>query len=285
MRSGALAGVLWMLVAQALFGVMGVTGRLGSGGVPWQEVVFARFLVGAITAWLVARMRGQSLGVTNRRLQFLRTLFGTLSALGTFFLLSAREIALGDLVTVFGTSPVFVALMSWPLLGERVHKREWLAIAVAFAGIIVIAKPTLDTAPLLVVVGLLTALSTAFAMISIRKMGSEESSEAIVFQFSCAGTLVALLVSIPVWKTPDLKSGLLLLATGMAGGLAQIAMTRAYTKDSAARISAITYSGIIFTRLFAVPVFGEIPGWLQIAGSALVIGAGVMLARTKAPEI
>jgi drug/metabolite transporter (DMT)-like permease len=274
-----------MLVAQALFGVMGVTGRIGSSGVPWQEVVFVRMLVGAVTAFTVARLRGQSLAVGNRKLQGVRTVFGTLAALGTFFLLSARQIPLGDLVTVFGTSPVFVALMSWPLLGERVRPKEWLAIVVAFVGIVAIAKPTLDTAPLLVLVGLLTALSTAFAMISIRKMGPEESSEAIVFQFSCVGTVVALLLSIPVWKTPDWRSGLLLLAIGMTGGLAQIAMTRAYTLDSAARISAITYSGIIFTRLFAVPVFGEIPGWFQIAGSALVIGAGVMLARTKAPAI
>jgi drug/metabolite transporter (DMT)-like permease len=274
-----------MVVAQALFALMGVTGRLGSSGVAWQEVVFVRFLVGALTAFTVARVRGQSLAITNRKLQSLRTLFGTLAALGTFFLLSARQIALGDLVTVFGTSPVFVALMSWPFLGERVQPREWLAIVVAFVGIVVIAKPTLDTAPLLILIGLATALSTAFAMISIRKMGPEESSEAIVFHFSCVGTLVALLLSIPVWKTPDLGSGLLLLATGMTGGLAQIAMTRAYTLDNAARVSAITYSGIIFTRLFAVPVFGEVPGWIQIAGSALVIAAGVMLARTKAAEL
>jgi drug/metabolite transporter (DMT)-like permease len=272
-----------MVLAQALFAVMGVVGRIGSVGVPWQEVLFARFLIGALTALLVAKIRHQSLAVPDQRRQMLRTGFGTLAAIGTFFLLASPQMSLGDLVTVFGTSPVFVALMSWPLLGERVRGREWIAILLSFAGIVAVAQPALKTAPFLVIVGLLTAFSSALAMVFLRGMGPGASSEAIVFQFSGIGAVVALLLSIPVWKTPDLRGALYLLATGVTGGLAQIVMTRAYALDSAARISAIGYSSIVFTRLYALPVFGEVPTAVQLAGSLLVIVAGVHLAMSKKP--
>ena len=109
-------------------------------------------------------------------------------------------------------------------------------------------------------------------------MGSDESSEAIVFQFSAAGAVVAILASIPVWKTPDARSAMVLLVTGLSGGLAQICMTRAYGLDRAARVSAISYVGIVFTRIFAFPVFDERPTMMAVAGSALVIGSGIALA-------
>jgi drug/metabolite transporter (DMT)-like permease len=109
-------------------------------------------------------------------------------------------------------------------------------------------------------------------------MGPDESSEGIVFQFSVFGTIVALVASIPVWKAPDARSAAFLLLTGLSGGLAQICMTRAYGLDRAARVSAITYTGIVFTRLFAFPVFDERPTFVTIAGSLLVISSGIALA-------
>jgi drug/metabolite transporter (DMT)-like permease len=67
-------------------------------------------------------------------------------------------------------------------------------------------------------------------------------------------------------------------ATGLFGGLAQIAMTRAYGLDRAARVSALSYSGVVFTRALAMPIFGEAPSFVQATGSLLVVAAGVFLA-------
>jgi len=94
-------------------------------------------------------------------------------------------------------------------------------------------------------------------------------------------TLTLGLMTVPVWVTPDLHGVAFLLFTGLTGGLAQLAMTRAYALDGAARVAAIGYSGVVFTRLFALPVFGEVPSAGQLAGSALVIGAGLALATRR----
>jgi drug/metabolite transporter (DMT)-like permease len=272
-------GVAWMFLATALFAVMGVSARMVSRDVPWQEVCGARMLVGGLVALIVAKVRGQSLAIAgNKKLAWLRTIFGTLSAAGTFFVFAQPGLALGDAVTLFATAPLFVALLSWPLLGEKVRAGTGAAIAVAFVGILVVAQPSFDTAGGVVVVGTLTAMGSALAMISLRKVGPGESSEAIVFHFMCFGTLAMAVLSIPVWRTPDTTSALYLLLTGTTGGLAQLAMTRAYSLDNAARVSAVGYLQIVFTRALALPVFDEVPTPVQAAGSLLIIGAGVSLA-------
>src|SRR5271166_4331797 len=127
-----LAAAAWMTAAQLAFAGMAVGARVGGGGVPWQEVCATRFFVGALTAYAVARFRGQSLRITRVREAWLRSGFGTLSAAGTFFVFAAPALPLGDAATLFATSPMFVALLSAPLLGERVPRGLVVALALGF---------------------------------------------------------------------------------------------------------------------------------------------------------
>jgi drug/metabolite transporter (DMT)-like permease len=266
-----------MLLAQLLFAVMGVAARIGARGVPWQEVCASRFLVGAICAYAVARARGQPLRIVRVREAWIRSAFGTLAAAGTFYVYAAPRLAIGDAVTLFATSPIFVALLSAPLLGERVRRGVGIAISVAFVGIALVAQPSFSTAGHVVAAGAGAAVASALAMIWLRRIGPSESSEAIVLHFSTIGTVVMALASIPVWRTPSPGEAAVLLVTGLSGGLAQITMTRAYSLDHAARVSAIGYSQVVFARLLALPVFGEIPNALQALGSSLVIASGALL--------
>jgi drug/metabolite transporter (DMT)-like permease len=121
-------------------------------------------------------------------------------------------------------------------------------------------------------------MGSAMAMIWLRRVGSAETGEAIVFHFMVFGSLAMAVFCIPVWHTPDGSSALFLLLTGCCGGLAQLAMTRAYQLGEAARVSAVGYSQIVFARGLAVPVFAELPAPMQILGSVLVIGSGVAAA-------
>jgi drug/metabolite transporter (DMT)-like permease len=266
-----------MTMAQLAFAGMAVGARFGGGRVPWQEVCASRFVVGALTAYAVARVRGQSLRITNVREAWIRSAFGTLSAAGTFFVYAAPALALGDAATLFATAPVFVALLSPPLLGERVSRLLVLALVLGFAGVGLVAQPSFSTAGKLVAIGGATAVSSALAMIWLRRIGPSESSEAIVFHFACVGSVVFILASVPVWQTPGPRAAVALAATGLCGGLGQLLMTRAYSLDRAARVSALGYSGVLFTRALGVPFFGEVPSAAQLAGSLLVIASGVLL--------
>ncbi|MDP9033635.1 MAG: DMT family transporter [Myxococcota bacterium] len=273
-----LRAAVWMGLAQLLFALMGIGARVGGRGVPWQEVGATRFLVGGLAAYGVARLRRQSLRITRVRESWFRSAFGTLSAAGTFYVYSAPNLPIGDAITLFATSPIFVALCSAPLLGERVRGNVLLALALGFSGIAVVAKPSFSSAPHLIAAGTGTAMATALAMVWLRRIGPSESSEAIVFHFSCIGFGAMLLGAIPVWRTPTAHDAMILALMGLSGGLAQLAMTRAYALEHAARVSAMTYSSVVLMRVLAVPIFGEIPNAIQISGSLLVVASGVLLA-------
>jgi drug/metabolite transporter (DMT)-like permease len=272
-----LAAAAWMTLAQLAFAGMAVGARVGGGGVPWQEVCASRFVVGAFTAYAAARVRGSSLRITRVREAWLRSAFGTVSAAGTFFVFSTPALAIGDGATLFATSPLFVAFLSAPLLGERVARGLAIALFTGFCGILLVAGPSFSTAHHVVVVGGVTALSSALAMIWLRRIGPNESSEAIVFHFACIGACAMTLASLPVWRTPSVHFALVLAVTGVCGGLGQLAMTRAYSHDRAARVSALSYSGVVFTRMLGAAFFGELPTVMQALGSALVIASGISL--------
>jgi drug/metabolite transporter (DMT)-like permease len=271
-----------MLAAQALFAMMAMGARFVSRDVPWQEIAAVRMVVALVLTWGIARARGRSLAITDRRHAWLRTIFGTLSAAATFYVYAQPLLPIGDAVTILGTSPIFVAVLAWPLLGERVSRGTALAILASFAGVWAVAQPSFSVSPGVLGVCVFASVCTALAMTWLRRMGPGESSEAIVFHFMSVGTAVLGLAAIPVWHTPDLPSATSLLWMGVAGGLGQLAMTRAYSLDQAARVSAFGYAGVVFARLFALPIFGEVPRAAQIVGSLLVVGAGAATAwRTR----
>lgn len=274
-----------MALASLLFACMNVLARVSSARVPWPQVAMTRALTGALLAWGLSRARGSSLRITQSvRESWMRTLFGTSALLATFYALSAREVPIGDVVTLSALSPMFIALLSPWLLGERVDGRVRIAMPIAFLGVAAVVQPTFHIAANVALVAMLAAALSALAMLWLRRIGPGESSEAIVFHFSSFAAFVSLLVALPTLRLPDVRGALALVATGITGGLAQLALTRAYSLDRAARLAAIGYLGIVFTEVLAAVFLDETPSFAQLTGSLLVIGAGVFLAASAWKE-
>jgi drug/metabolite transporter (DMT)-like permease len=277
-----LAGLGWMVLAQLCFAAMNVFTRLGSRHLPWPEIAAARFLIGALIAVGLAAARGKSLAVTDRGGTWRRSIYGTISALGTFFALSSHRVAIGDAATLGATAPIFVAALSGRLLNERVGRRLWIAMALAFAGIVLLLRPSFTTAAPVAAVATGGAFFYALAMIWLRRIGPAESHEAVVLHFSLVALATMLLLALPSWTWPDTRSGLYLLGAGLGGGGAQLAMTRAYSLHRAAPVTALSTLGVVFTWLLALPLFPERPTAWQLAGTLLVLAATVLIGTAAA---
>jgi drug/metabolite transporter (DMT)-like permease len=277
-----LAGLGWMVVAQLCFAAMNVFTRLGSRHLPWPEIAAARFLIGALIAVGLATARGVSLEVTDRGGTWRRSIYGTLAALGAFFALSSPRVAVGDAATLGATAPIFVAALSGRLLDERVGRRLWAAVALAFAGIVLLVRPSFTTAAPVAAIATAGAFFYALAMIWLRRIGPAESHEAVVLHFSLVALATMLLLAIPSWTWPDARSGLYLLGAGLGGGGAQLAMTRAYSLHRAAPVTALSTLGVVFTWLLALPLFPERPTAWQLAGTLLVLAATVIIGAATA---
>jgi drug/metabolite transporter (DMT)-like permease len=278
-------GLALMVLAQVFFGAMNVCTRLGARELPWSEIAAVRFLVGALIALGLARYRGSPLRITDGPNTWWRSVLGTSAAVCTFYALASSRIALGDAVTLGATAPIFVALLSGPLLGERVGAHVALAVLLGFAGIVAVVRPSFGGDIPVALIATVGAVFYALAMIWLRKIGPGESHEAVVLHFSLVASVMFLALSIPVWHLPGWPGAGFLLGAGLAGGGAQIAMTRAYSLARAAPVTAMSGLSIVFTYLLAIPVFGDQPTAWHVAGSLLVIGASLLLTGKPAPAI
>ncbi|MFZ5623175.1 MAG: DMT family transporter [Gemmatimonadota bacterium] len=283
-----MSGVLWMCLAQALFALMNIGTRIASREVSWAQVASARFLVGMLVAIGVGVSRGSRLVPTDRTNTWWRAIFGTLAALGSFYALASDRLPVGDAATLNATAPIFVALLAGPLLGERVGGRLYVAIAGGFLGVALIVRPSFAGAAHVAAVATAAAVSYALAMIWLRKIGPSESSEAVVLHFSAVAFVTTLALSLSHWRTPSPMGWLVLAATGLAGGGAQLAMTRAYALQRAAPVSALNYLQVALTYVLAIPVFGDHPGMSQVAGAAVIVASGLAITltgRRRAPRV
>jgi drug/metabolite transporter (DMT)-like permease len=266
-----------MVVAQFCFAAMNVFTRLGSRHLPWPEIAAGRFLIGAAIAIGLAATRGVSLRVTDRSGTWRRSVYGTAAAVGSFYSLSSPSLGVGDAATLGATAPIFVALLSGPLLGERVGRRLWLAVAMAFVGIVLLVRPSFTLAAPVAAVATAGAFFYGLAMIWLRRIGPGESHEAVVLHFSLVALGTMLLLAIPSWRWPDTGGGLYLLGAGLGGGGAQIAMTRAYSLHRATPVTALSYLGAVFTYVLALPLFPDRPTLWEAAGSLLILASTAMV--------
>jgi drug/metabolite transporter (DMT)-like permease len=125
------------------------------------------------------------------------------------------------------------------------------------------------------------------AMMWLRRLGAgsaRESPEAIVIHFSVLATAVTAVFALPTLRAPDAAGAALLVSAGITGGLAQMAMTRAYALERAARLGPVSYLGVVLSHLGGALLLGETTGPAQVAGAALVVGGGLFLAALAIRE-
>ncbi len=293
-----------MGLGATLFALMNFLARLATASASWATVAAVRAAVGALVALAIARMRGRSVAAKDPRAMFWRSLFGTIAMLSTFYALSSRTVSLGSTVTLLNLSPVFLAVLAPIFLRERTSTAVAVAIGLALTGVVLVVRPAFlfgagapdggstiasagPSASVTVLVAVLAALSTSIAMMFLRRVGQTENAEAIAFHFSIFAAVTMTLISLFDLRMPTLRDVLCMLAAGLCAGLAQLAMTRAYALEHAARVSGMSYFSVVASALLGAALLGERPGPTAIAGMTLVIAGGLLVtfARSRTAPV
>ena len=265
------------MVAAALgFSVMNaLVKRATADGVPFFEVACFRSLTGVAVLLVWARARGASLVVHNRRAMIWRTVAGTAAMCCTFYALAVLPLAEGT--ALFNLTPLFVALLGWIMLRERVSPRVLVALVGAFAGVVVVLHPSAELA----LGGLVAVAASAFAavaMISLRRLGATETAEAVVVHFSLWAGIATGLASIADFVVPSWLDVAVMVGAGISATVSQLWMTRAYALDRAARVGGGSYLTIVGSTGIGVVVFGEALSLWTTLGIAIILGSGALLA-------
>lgn len=241
---------------------------------PAMELVFFRCGIASIIGLIGLKQQGVSWLGSNRKLLFLRGLFGTVALY--FFILTIQNLPLGTAVTIQYLSPIFTSIIAIFLLKEKVKPIQWLFFGISFVGVLMIKGFDPNMSWFYLGVGLFSALCSGFAYNMIRSMKELEHPLVVVLHFQLFGAVVGGLSSTVDFVVPNGWELLLLVLTGICTQVAQVQMTKAFHAEKVATVSILNYIGILYAVFYGWIFFNELSGPLAIAGMLLVI-TGVLL--------
>ena len=284
MRNVSLA--ITLKIAQTLaFSLMYAAIKL-AGDVPIGQVVFFRgfFALVPLLIWTFFTV-GPLAAIRTERPSYhiVRSVVGVSSMFANFTALKLLALAT---VTAFGfLQPIFAVMLAALFLRERVGRYRWGAVAVGFAGVLLMIEPHGGLTSLLglnlsrgVGYALLFSFLSAVVVVWIRQMSTTERSEAIVFYFMAACATVGAVVMI--WDHVPLNYGQIfwLVVCGLVGGLGQLLMTYSYRYAEPSLLASFDYISMVWATLLGYFVFAEVPDAMVFAGAGVVIAAGLFIA-------
>jgi len=250
-----------------------------SASLPIVQIVWARYVGAAVIALIASRSlsRPAMLRSNRPRLQLLRSvlLFGATTA----NVFAIRELQLSETATISFLTPVFVALLAGPVLGERVGPERMVAIALGFLGVVIATRPGAGALQPIVLVAVAGVVCNSGYVLATRKLAGADTAHTTLAWTQVAG-LVFLTPMLPwVWRQPGSVGVWVVMAVmGVFGATSHGMLIVAHRYASAPTLTPFTYTQLIWMIISGVVIFSDWPAPATLVGAALVVACGASLA-------
>lgn len=266
---------LWMLGGALSFACMAAFAHAASsnGDCAWQLVALVRSAVALAVSAALVWASGRKPAIFRPASLWLRSIAGSISLICTFYALSRMHI--GDVLTVTNTFPVWVAILSWPLLGERPGMSVWVSLVLGISGVYLVMEPRFDEGGLPILASGVSSVCSAVAMIGLHRLHGLDT-RAVVSHFSAVASIVCLgalaLAPDPQhWQVlADRRVLSMLLGMGLAATAGQFLLTKAFTAGPPAKVSVVALTQVGFGLLFDYLFWSREIGWQTLTGATLV---------------
>jgi drug/metabolite transporter (DMT)-like permease len=258
---------------------MNVTVKVLIPHLPTLELIWARALghLLVVFALFAPGHGGWRLLVTRRpAIQLGRSVLLLLST--SFFFTALGPVPLADATAVSFTSPLLVAALAFPVLGERVGLSQWGSIAVGFVGALIVIRPTGEGASpyAFLVVG--SAVCYALYQLLTRRVAGVDAPETSVTYSALVATLVLSALVPFFWQTPQRLGHWLMLATlGLLGAVGHYCVARALLWAPASIVSPFHYVQLVWASALGYLVFGDVPSAWMWLGAAIIVASGLSI--------
>jgi drug/metabolite transporter (DMT)-like permease len=266
-----------MLCGSLAFALMGALAHALAARCDWQVIALARSLLPLLLAAALVRRAGARFVFFRPRTLWVRSCAGSISLVSTFYALTRLPVA--DVLTLTNMFPLWVALLSWPLLGERPAGRVWLAIACGVAGIVLIQRPHFVEGNFVTLIALVSSVSTAVAMLGLHRLQGIDARAIVVHFSAVAAVFVTASFFLferhaPLAAALDGVTPLMLIGVGVAATLGQLFLTKAFAAGPPAKVAVVGLTQIVFAMIVDVLLFG------RTFSPATVLGIGLVVAPT-----
>jgi len=272
----SLAGIGFMCLGIAMFSFNDAMGKWLLAAYSVGQLLLIRSLAALVVlAPAVLRSGVAAIAFPPRPgLQALRVTMSTVEV--AFFYWAVSAMPLAETVTFWLATPIYVAVLAGPLLGEVTPLRRWLAIGIGFSGVVVALNPGGALFGWPALVAFVGSLCFALMMIVTRQLRGTPDLTLVIWQTTAALGLGLVLAPFG-WVTPGLMDTALLSLLGIVSMVAHIATNRALKLAPASTVVPYQYTLIVWAVLLGWLVFGDVPARTTLIGAAVIVGAGIWI--------
>ena len=270
-----LLGIGLMITAMAVLPFLDVIAKyLGQQGVPVMQIVWARLFFGAIlTLPFAIRIAGVKGLMPNMPLMHaVRACF--IIAATAFFFWALHYLPIADTLAIFFVQPLIVTMLSPIMLGEHVGIRRWSAVAVGFAGTLIIIRPGFEELNPGVFLALASGTCLALYLLLTRKISGSAPPMLTTFYTSLIGGLITSVIVLFVWETPTAEQWAFFVLLSFIANGGHYLIIRAYDNAEASLLAPLAYTEIVMATIAGWYFFGDFPdGWTFIGVGILIASA------------
>jgi len=268
-------------------------------GYALHQIVFVRAVIGLVLTGMMLRAEGGLVLLRTGRtgLHLLRALLIVFANSAMYAAIVAMPLA--KATAIYFVAPLFVTLLSIPVLGERVGPRRFVAIGIGFSGVLLMMWPQIsgssdDPLGWLVVLPVMAAAGYASMSVLTRKLGATSRASALALHLQLAFLVVAVAMwcvagdgrfaheeqnesvnfLLRAWVWPDVVDLLPMCLLGVTSAIVGYLMTQAYRLSHASAVAPFEYILLIYALFWGWTVFGEWPEITVFIGAAVIILAG-----------
>ena len=271
-------GISLILIAYVVFSVNDSTTKwLALLGYPALQLAFIRYGFQLSICSIETAIRGVNQNEIKDHFWLLLLRAAMLSIVTACVFYSLKYLTLSMFSAIFFTVPIFVSLVSGPLLGERVGPWRWSAILMGFIGVFIIVSPTNNSFHWTAILMLFAAFSMAIYSIITRKLAPSVRPHILQLFTGGFGFVVFLPFAIWFWEPITLKSFMLMTWVGVASWAGHELLTRAHRYAEASVLMPYSYSFIIYMTILGFIFYDEIPTKFTLYGTVIIISSGLII--------
>ncbi len=281
-----LVGIGLICAAYICFTLLDTTAKWLNHSIPTTQTVWSRytFSVMIVFAFLNPWTKPGVLKTRRPALQVTRSILLFGSTMANFIAINYLQLA--QTMTIALATPLLVALLSGPFLGEHVSRDRLLAIFLGFMGVILVARPGFGGIHPIAILSIIGMICYAVFSLMTRRLAGFDSTETTLVYSGLVGAII-LSVFMPLFwqKPPDLLTMCLMVATGAFGAIGHFFLIHAYRHAPAYILSPFMYTQLGWMILSGYLIFGDIPDQFTIAGGSIVALSGLYLIWKEGQKI
>ncbi|UEM07759.1 DMT family transporter (plasmid) [Skermanella rosea] len=279
--SRELRGIAITLAAMLLFGLMDAVSKYLSVRYSAPQVLWLRYLftVPLLLVVIPPRRIGRVAHSQRPWIQCARALL--LAVEIGMVIWAFGRLPLADVHAVVALTPLVVAALSVPLLGERAGLRQWAAIAAGFVGAVIVLRPGLGVVQPATLMVLAAVLLYALYQVLTRLVGRVDAAETSLLWQIVIGAVVISVPALLQWRMPEPAHWPLFMAAAVLGGAGHFLLIRALQMAPVAVTQPFSYTLLLWAVIIGYLVFGDLPDAWTLVGAGIVIAAGSYSALTR----